>query len=142
MMSVPPKSHHALDWRCVRSLTHRADPAVSSPAAACQRIVDQEHHDRTGNRDKHAVKVQPGNTFLAEEAEQISPDNRPHDPKQDVEQETLALPVDNLASDKPCDKSKYNPTQNAHLRISLCGTRPDHSSHPSARGTVDPDQRQ
>jgi hypothetical protein len=82
----------------------------SNRATPSYGIVDQKHLNRTSNRNKHAVKVQAGNTFLAEETEQEAPDNRAYNAKPDVEPEPLALPVDYFASDEPCDKSKYDPT--------------------------------
>jgi hypothetical protein len=116
-------------------------PVKSNPAAACQCIVDQEHNDRTNNRNKHAVQVQPCNAFLTDETEQISADNRTHDSKHDVEPETLASAVDNLASDESCDKPKYDPAQDAHQCPSLCGRCPGYWWHPLVPGTLDIDQR-
>src|ERR1700751_3761446 len=87
-------------------------------ALAREQVVEQEHHDRTCDRDAHAIEVQPAHAFLAEEAEQIAADNCADDPKADVQPEALALPVDDFASDEACDESKYDPAQNAHLRIS------------------------
>jgi len=70
--------------------------AISSSTLACQCIVDQKDDDLTGSRDKHAVDVQPCNAFL-KRPNRYSPTIAPHDPKQDVEQEILALPVHSAA---------------------------------------------
>jgi hypothetical protein len=92
-------------------------PVESNRPATCDQIVEQKHHDRTGNRNKHAVEVQSRNAFFSKETEQISPDNRPYDSKRDVEPETLALSIDDLASDESRYQAKYDPAQDAHATL-------------------------
>src|SRR6516165_9452544 len=93
-------------------------PVKSNRAATCYQIVEQKHHDRTGNGNKHTVEVQARNAFLPKETEQISPYNRAYDSKGDVEPETLTLPVDDLASNESRYQTKNDPTQDTHLRLS------------------------
>jgi hypothetical protein len=97
---------------------------VKSNRSADQ-IVNQKHDHGASNRDKHAVEVQACHAFLAEKTEEIAPDKRAYNPKQDIQQEALALPVDDLGSDETCDQAKDDPTQDTHLRTSLCCVRPD-----------------
>src|SRR6516165_1699021 len=92
-------------------------PVKSNRAATCYQIVEQKHHDRTGNRDKHTVEVQARNAFFPKKTEQISPDNRTYDSKRDVEPETLALSIDDLASDESRYQAKYDPAQDAHATL-------------------------
>ena len=61
-------------------------------------VVEQQNHDRTRNGDKHAVQVQAGNTFFAEETKQKSAHNDTYNSEPDVQPESLAPSVDDLAS--------------------------------------------
>src|SRR6516225_1777889 len=126
---MPCATNHCKRRRCRRLTSRDTCPELpakrssncsvkSNRAATCYQIVEQKHHDRTGNRDKHTVEVQSRNAFFPKEAEQISPYNRAYDSKGDVEPETLTLPVDDFASNESRYQTKNDPTQDTHLRLS------------------------
>src|SRR6516165_9070065 len=78
-------------------------------------IVDQQHHDRPDNCDDHAVNINAGNAGRAEEIEQKSTHQGADNPQRDVDPKTLALFVDNLASDEPSNQAEYDPADDAHV---------------------------
>src|SRR5207248_6199693 len=67
------------------------------------------------NCDDHAVKVEAGDAGRTEEIEQKTTHQGADDPQRDVEPKTLALLVDNFASDKPSNQTKYDPTDDPHV---------------------------
>src|SRR5262249_2583860 len=77
-------------------------------------VVDHQHHDRSDNCDDHAVKIEAGHAGRTEEIEQKTAHQGANDPQRDVEPKTLALLVDNLASDKPGNQAEYDPADDAH----------------------------
>src|SRR5262245_51227099 len=91
--------------------------ARSRPAGH-QRIVDPKHHDRARNRDDYAPNVQPGDARCAKKVEQKAAYQSADNSQRDVEPETLALCVDNFASNEPGDQAEYNPADNRHMLTS------------------------
>jgi hypothetical protein len=76
------------------------DCALSS-ATTCQRVVDQQHNDRSRNCDDHAPDVQAGNAGRPKKAKYKSTDKSADYSERDVEPEALTLTINNLASDEP-----------------------------------------
>jgi hypothetical protein len=67
-------------------------------------MVKDEDDDRAQYSDEHAVDIETGNTFSAEESKQPSPNNRTHYAKDNVENESLAALIDNFAGDEAGNK--------------------------------------
>jgi hypothetical protein len=51
---------------------------------------------------------------MPEQIKQKSADESTDDSKRNIEPETLPLPIDDLASDKPGDQAEYDPADDAH----------------------------
>jgi hypothetical protein len=93
---------------------------ASRSATTHYRIVDQQHHNRTHHRNDHAPNVQTGDARRTKSVEQKTAHESAHNSERDVEPKSLALSVDNLASDEPGDQSKDDPTNDTHARATLC----------------------
>src|SRR5262245_196911 len=87
---------------------------AKSGAAGRQRIVDHKHDDRAHNCDNHAPNVQTRDASPAKKLEQKATDDSTNNSQRDVEPETLALSIDNFASNEPGDQAKYNPADDGH----------------------------
>ena len=81
----------------------RAPVWLAGLGPAEDRVVDQQHHDRADHRDHHAVQIEPGDSGVPEEREDLSADDGAHDTEHDVEDQSFAGFVDDLAADKACD---------------------------------------
>src|SRR5262249_11951796 len=71
--------------------------------------------DRAHNCDDDAPNVQTGDARCAKEGEQIAAYQSADNSERDVEPETLALCVDNFASNEPGDQAEYNPADDGHV---------------------------
>src|SRR5579863_9061467 len=80
-------------------------------------VVDDLEHDRANHRDKNAVQVQARDACVAKHTEQPAANHGPNDAEKDVEQDTFARPVDDLAADEPSDESQADPRQKCHKRL-------------------------
>src|SRR5437764_11553339 len=87
---------------------------ASGRAAAKDRVIDNQHQDRTDDRDNHAVKIEPADALGADQAEQKTADERPDDPEHDVEKKAFAGLIDDLAADPPGDQAEDEPTEDSH----------------------------
>jgi hypothetical protein len=76
---------------------------VLCATATCYGVVDQQHHNRTHDRDNHAVNVQTGHSRCSEQIKQKSSNKSADDSKRNVEPKALALPIDYLAADEASD---------------------------------------
>jgi hypothetical protein len=86
-------------------------------ARRCNRVISREHDDRADDRNNHAVEVETGDAFRAEDAEQYAADNSTDDTEDDIEKESLALFVHNLAGDEAGDETQDEPTDDRHVSI-------------------------
>src|SRR2546428_10829990 len=86
-------------------------------------IEDQQDHC-PDDRNEHAVKIETGDTGRAELREQKPSEHGTDDTEDDIEDETLAGLVDQLAGDEAGNQTENNPTDDRHDRYpSCCGTR-------------------
>jgi hypothetical protein len=90
-----------------------------SSAMARHRIVDQQHHHRTNDCNDHAVNVQTSHAAGTKQTEQKATDERADDAQGDVEPETLAVFVDDLAPDETGNQAKYDPANDTHFAFLL-----------------------
>src|SRR5207237_1474132 len=72
-------------------------------------VIDHQHDDRTDDRDKQAVEVEPADTLGAEQAEQKTADQRPDDTEHDIQKKAFAAPIDDLAADPAGDQAEDDP---------------------------------
>ena len=69
-------------------------------------MVDEQHHDRADDCDKHTVDIEPTDTFGAELGEQKAADHRSDYSEHYVENNPLARFVDNLTCYEACNQPK------------------------------------
>ena len=68
-----------------------------------------------GAQEYDAPNVQPSDSRCAKKVEQKATYQSADNSERDVELETLALCVDNFASDESGDQAKYNPADDGHV---------------------------
>src|SRR3954452_1207349 len=98
----------------------RSAPSANG-AAAGQEMVDDQHDDGADHRHEHAVDVEAGHAGRPELVEQEAADHRADDAEHDVEQQALALAVDNLAGDEAGDQPEHDPADDRHAVSFLPG---------------------
>jgi YihY family inner membrane protein len=125
------RSGNALTWRCregdeeatatnrraVRaSLSPSFAPSLTSlPALRCdvptpdQGVLDRQHNDCPDDRHEHAPDIEAVHASRSHEAEQEAADYRADDSEQQVENDSFACLVDNLARDETCNETEDDP---------------------------------
>ena len=81
----------------------------ASGAASEDSVIEHEHDDRADNRDEHAPEIEPRDASAAEPSEDESPDEGADNTEHDIEDEPLALLIDDLARDEAGDQPQYDP---------------------------------
>jgi len=66
-------------------------------------VIQNEHDDRANNRDQKTPCIKSGYAYAACCIEDEASNKRPDDAEHNVEDDTLALGVDDLARDKTRD---------------------------------------
>ena len=74
-------------------------------------MIAEKHYDSANDCYDHAPDVETGYALHAERTEQNSPNDRTHDAQGNVEPEACTTFVDNLAANKPCNKTQYQPAE-------------------------------
>jgi hypothetical protein len=74
-----------------------------------ERVVDDEDDDRAADANQHAVEVEPGHSRPSEVLEQPASDDSADDAENDIQQESLACLVDDLAGEEPGDEPEDDP---------------------------------
>jgi hypothetical protein len=77
-------------------------------------MINPKDYDRTNNCNYHAIDIETCYSCRTKKTEYNSPHDRADNAKRDVEQQALALLVDNLAPDKSCNEAEYDPTDDGH----------------------------
>ena len=72
-------------------------------------MVDDQHDNRANHGNKHAVEVETGNPSGAELREQKAAYNGTDNAKDDVEDQTFAGLIHDLAGDEPGDQTQHQP---------------------------------
>src|SRR3954468_12581111 len=103
----------APNWLRGALLPVRSAPSANG-ATAGQEMVDDQHDDGTDHRHEHAVDVEAGHARRPELVEQKAADHRADDAEDDVEQQALALAVDDLAGDEAGDQTEHDPADDRH----------------------------
>jgi hypothetical protein len=85
-------------------------------ASLCYRssykVIHNEHNDCADDGDKHAVEIETGHTRMASKLKQPTANQRADHPKDNVEEDTRACTIYNLAGDKTGDQPEDNPSEN------------------------------
>src|SRR5579872_2966375 len=89
----------------------RSTDARSSDTAATDRMIDHQDDDGARNRDEQAVQVEPGHAGHPEKIEEPAAGDRSNDAKDEVEHESFARLVDELAGDEAGQHSENDPGQ-------------------------------
>src|SRR5262249_9303339 len=84
-------------------------------AAARNRVVYQEHHDRADDGHEHAPQVESCYACGTYKGEQEPPGNRADDPEENIEDDAPTLLVHDLAGDKAGDQAQDDPTDDGHF---------------------------
>jgi hypothetical protein len=78
-------------------------------------MVHDQHEYRTDNGDRYARDIDACNTSITEVFENCTADNRANNPEHDIENQTLASTIDDLASNEASDKTYYEPRYDSHI---------------------------
>src|SRR5262249_33597361 len=81
---------------------------------AADGVGDDQDDDGPDDRDDDAPEVEAGDADAAERAEQPAADHRADDAEHDVENESRALPVHDLAGDEAGDQPEDDPGDDGH----------------------------
>jgi hypothetical protein len=114
---------------------------ASGPAAACNYIEDQKHHDRSHDCDNHAVDVEACDSGCSEQIKQKSTYNGANNSERYVQPKALALTLDDLASYEPGNQAQYDPTKDSHFVTSSKRRSQDHAERARGAGTDRAEQR-
>ena len=74
--------------------------AVGTKLSPANRMVDDQANDRSEHGDEQAVKIETADPGMPEEAEEPTADNGADNAEQDVEEQTFAATIDQLAADE------------------------------------------
>jgi transcriptional regulator with AAA-type ATPase domain len=74
-------------------------------------VIGDQNHDRADDGHAQAIDVDAGYSVRPKETKEPSAHDRADDSEDDVEEETFSRLVDNLASDKTCNQTQYDPRQ-------------------------------
>ena len=86
-------------------------------------MIDHQNYNRPHDGNKHAVYIHAAHALRTEDGKQVAADHRPDNPQNDIQNQTLALLVDDFAGDKTSDKAKNNSAYNRHPALHLfCGS--------------------
>jgi hypothetical protein len=108
LSAYDPKRTFDADARSLRSKLY------GSSLTSGKGVINPKDYDRTNNCNYHAIDIETRYSRRAKKTEYNSPHDRADNAKRDVEQQALALLVDNLAPDKSCNEAEYDPTNNGH----------------------------
>jgi hypothetical protein len=89
-----------ISWVCSRDTSHR--------------VIGEQDRDGANHGDHEAVDIEARNGGLAEQREDPTADDRPHDAEDQVADEAFSSPVDDLAAEEPGDDPKDDPGDERH----------------------------
>jgi hypothetical protein len=77
-------------------------------------VIEDQHDDRSEHCNDQTVQIEAGDAAGADRRKDETADHRPDNAKNNVEKETLALFVHDLAGDESCNQPQYNPRYDRH----------------------------
>jgi hypothetical protein len=79
-------------------------------------VIDEEHHDGTDHSDEHAVEIKSGDAHRTALCEQKAANDRADDAENDIEDDSLACLVADLAGGESRDQPEDDLPENRHDR--------------------------
>src|SRR5262245_32545267 len=129
---MPPLSASDPIWRPAAEASRKSKPHGSVCLTSRKGVITPEDHNGTNNCNNHAIEIEAGYSRRAKSTKDQSSNDRADNAKRDVEQQALALLVDDFTPDKTRNEAKYDPTDDGHkypptqrlLAVSLQRLRP------------------
>jgi len=84
-----------------------------------QRVIDGEEHNGAERRDDDAIEIESGHAAHSEDVEEPTADNCSADPKQNVQDDALAGPIDDFAGNEAGNEPNDDPRDNWHEILRL-----------------------
>src|SRR5579872_5391927 len=78
------------------------------------RVIEDQHYDRAQHRDHKAVEIEAVHAGFAKERHDPTADNGTDHAEHQIDHQSLASLVDDLAGNEARDESQDQPRQNAH----------------------------
>jgi len=79
-----------------------------------QRVINDEEHNGAERRDDNAIEIESVHTAHSEDVEEPAADNCSADPKQNVQDDALASPIDDFAGNEARNEPNDDPRDNLH----------------------------
>jgi hypothetical protein len=92
-------------------MTYSVKPACG---ASADRMVNHQEKNRPGNSHTNAVEIQARYPCGAEHLKNPAADNRANYTEENVEYNSLAMVINQMAGDEPSHQSKQNPSEERH----------------------------
>jgi hypothetical protein len=89
-------------------------PLVGVVLATQDHVINEQNNDGAENGDQQTVKIEARDTMSADQAEQKSAYDSANDTEQDVQDQTRAVTINDLAANETRKQTKYEPCNDRH----------------------------
>src|SRR5262245_4360715 len=99
-----------------RMFQERPRLRLKESATPGDRVIDEQHDDRSHDRDEHRVDVEPRDSRAADMGEDVAAHESADDPENDVEDAALTALINDPARDEARDQAENNPRDDIHVQ--------------------------